>query len=254
MIACLCTACAQAQFRFNQPIKLTEENGLPTNTTRQVKLDDNGFVWIATNEGVCRFDGQTVKTYQHDPKDSASLIGSQVNAIASCNNEIWIGTTNGISVLDPTTQKFRHYQITEKGKTNSIQRNQSNGAQIFYKDKHNDLWIGTRTYGVFRYDKKTDNFIHFEPAHDIPPIFPFLGTYNNILSIEGHISNDSIIWAGSSGGLLEINKFTARVKGYSFPQKNTDYMISMNAMRRLYHHSNGLLYAIGSFFCVAIIF
>ncbi len=38
-------------------------DGLPGNTTYQVVQDDKGYMWITTNNGICRFDGKEFKTY-----------------------------------------------------------------------------------------------------------------------------------------------------------------------------------------------
>ncbi len=43
--------------------KLTDENGLPSQTVYQVMQDRNGLIWIATANGICSFDGKLVQNY-----------------------------------------------------------------------------------------------------------------------------------------------------------------------------------------------
>lgn len=42
------------------------ENGLPQNTVRSIEVDKRGFVWLATEFGLVRFDGQNFKVYNSE--------------------------------------------------------------------------------------------------------------------------------------------------------------------------------------------
>lgn len=44
----------------------TTDNGLPQNTVRAITQDDDGFIWLATDMGLVRFDGQSFVTYDKD--------------------------------------------------------------------------------------------------------------------------------------------------------------------------------------------
>ena len=64
----------------NIPFKhLTTENGLSNNKILDVIQDKTGFIWLATDDGLNRFDGYRFKVYRHKSKDSTSL----------SNNSIW---------------------------------------------------------------------------------------------------------------------------------------------------------------------
>ncbi len=43
--------------------QLTLEHGLPSNETYQVTQDAKGFIWICTDHGVARYNGQTFKSF-----------------------------------------------------------------------------------------------------------------------------------------------------------------------------------------------
>ena len=42
---------------------ISEEEGLPSNDVYDLMMDDEGFMWIATENGVCRYDGSTFSNY-----------------------------------------------------------------------------------------------------------------------------------------------------------------------------------------------
>lgn len=56
----------------------TNENGLPQNSIQGLELDKNGFLWIATQSGLLRFDGQQFKLYDrnHFPLMTSNRVGT----------------------------------------------------------------------------------------------------------------------------------------------------------------------------------
>lgn len=234
---------AAAQYRFDNAIRLTEDNILPSDDVRSIRLSEDGFVWIATNGGICRFDGQMARIYRHNPKDSGSLFPGTVNIALPMHNEIWVATNKGISVLDRASDKFRHYQINKKKGCDQPGSDFDGGAMVLYPDRQGDIWAGTRSQGAWLFDSTLNDFRNFPyPASAYPAIFPSLATNNSILSIEASLTDSSIVWIGTPSGLGEINKHTGEVKWYTFPQKDKDYQVGLNAFRRLYHHDDSLLY------------
>ncbi|NJO25020.1 MAG: hypothetical protein HC867_03330 [Bacteroidia bacterium] len=59
-ILCCCTVNISAQQHF---VQYNDKNGLPSNLVYFVYQDKKGFIWIATDEGVCRFDGSEFRHY-----------------------------------------------------------------------------------------------------------------------------------------------------------------------------------------------
>lgn len=54
----------------------TTSDGLPNNHIERIAQDRNGFLWIATWDGLSRFDGYEFRNYYHLPTDSTSLPSS----------------------------------------------------------------------------------------------------------------------------------------------------------------------------------
>jgi ligand-binding sensor domain-containing protein len=53
--------------------KITNKEGLSTIDVQDVVQDQTGFIWIATDEGLNRYDGYEIIVYKHDPDDPDSL-------------------------------------------------------------------------------------------------------------------------------------------------------------------------------------
>ncbi len=231
---------AEAQYTFNRAIQFTRENGLPVQFIRVVQTGDDGFIWMGSEEGLCRFDGQQFKVWKHDPANPRSLASDRIAAILPEKNRIWVGTSQGISVLDVRSDTFTNYRLDAQGKTAALAPNFDYVISALYKDADGDIWIGTRSCGVWKYIPEQDNFYQYPFSRETyPALVPALGSAETILNVEAH---DSTVWVGTTAGLQEINKRDGRVRWYTFPQPNKEYQVNLNAFRRLCYHADGKLY------------
>lgn len=225
-----------AQYVFEQSLLLNKEKGLPSDIVSSICKDPDGFVWMGTADGLCRFDGSHVKTYRNNPADSTSLIDNQVIDVKPFGNRIWVATNMGLSILDPHTERCTNYQIGPGGVIPGRRREPKQYINVLFADPYGDLWIGTQYNGVVRYRAQQRDFQVF--------------TYNDdaartewIISFTASTTNDSIVYAGTPAGLLEINRMTGQVRRYEFPQPTKELTVFTNAFRRIYCHDDGLLYA-----------
>ena len=241
------------QFKFEKPVVIGKEQGYHFNDITGAKKGKDGFIWMGSSEGICRFDGQQLKVFKLTDNLNNPPFDNKVATILPVENEIWAGTSQGLSVMNSRDYTFRHYQLTENGKSASVEKKVDQHVSVLFRDRSGNIWIGTRK-GIYMYDDKKDDFRFYPHSRkDSPVLFPSLGSDIPILSIEASQTNDSTIWAGTPAGLQEINKYTGRVKIYNYPQENKDYQIAVNAFRRLYHHDDGLLY-VGSWAAGANVF
>jgi ligand-binding sensor domain-containing protein len=234
---------AYPQVKFDKPVLIAKESGLPASSINSIRKGDDGFVWVGTREGLCRFDGLQVKIFRKGGDLRYSLFNDLVFNVLPVGDRVWMGTNQGISVLNTKDNSFKHYQLTRNGKLDSLKERFDQAVIYLYKDKTGGIWIGTRDSGLYLYDGPRDNFRSFPLSKEkYPPLVPSLGPATSILNISESKTNDSIIWAGTPGGLQEINKYTGHVSLFTFSKKSKDYQVAINAFRRLYHHDDGLLY------------
>lgn len=90
--------------------KITIENGLSQGMVFSMLQTRDGFLWVATKDGLNRYDGYNFKVFSHDPYDAFSL--AEDNAIVLFEDSrgwMWIGTdSKGIDIYDPLTGLFHH--------------------------------------------------------------------------------------------------------------------------------------------------
>src|SRR6266446_4282030 len=96
LLLVLCFACSQALaldpardlFQFSQQIWVAE-NGLPQNTIHRITQGKDGYIWIATEEGLARFDG--IKFTVFDRQNTPQLPSNNVRAVLEDRRgELWI--------------------------------------------------------------------------------------------------------------------------------------------------------------------
>src|SRR5690606_3165176 len=71
-------------------------DGLPSTTVPAIARDQEGYLWVATWDGLARYDGVGFRVWQHDPRDPASLPGNLIQALyVDGRNRIWVATEGG---------------------------------------------------------------------------------------------------------------------------------------------------------------
>lgn len=243
LIFLLITIPLASQYKFNQPVILDKEKGLPTNNVRAIAKGSDGFIWIATLEGLCRFDGLEVKVFKLNNDSAFSFFDNSLYTVVPSKNEVWVGSNQGISVLNTKTETFRHYQLGKKNKEKELVQRFDQRVETIFSDKQKRIWIGSRYKGLWYYDPEQDDFKKIEyPEEAYHKILPALASQHSVLSIAESKTNDSIIWAGTTAGLQEVNKYNGKVTWYTYAKEDKFFQAALNAFRRLYHHDNGLLY------------
>lgn len=88
---------------------------LPNLTIRNFAQDKVGYIWIATDNGLCRYNGQTYYYYQSEPDNPASLPANRVHDIRTDDEgTLWIATADGICIYNPLYDNFERL-LTKRG-------------------------------------------------------------------------------------------------------------------------------------------
>ena len=80
--------------------RYTLREGLPQMTVASLEAAPDGHLWVGTQEGLSRFDGQVFDVFRHQPGEPGSLASSSVDALAiDAAERLWIGTNDrGVEV------------------------------------------------------------------------------------------------------------------------------------------------------------
>jgi len=83
-------------------------HGLADNTVYCSKQDANGFLWLGTANGLCRFDGISFTSYQNSPQDERSICCNIVRDVQPVDSGLWIATDLGIDFYSFHDGVFHH--------------------------------------------------------------------------------------------------------------------------------------------------
>jgi len=134
------------------------DHRLSSNWVMNAEVDRDGTLWVGTSAGLDTLDsewGRFRRVVLPDP------LGPQVNAIAvDERNNKWIGTTNGLGVIN-NQGEFEHVFTTFNSK---ICNNEIWGIKI--DEKTGEVWIGT-VNGLSRYESG------IAPAKNLTEVTPY---------------------------------------------------------------------------------
>jgi ligand-binding sensor domain-containing protein len=146
------------------PTYYTSKSGIGHDNVRTIVADSSGFIWMATWDGLTRYDGTDFVNYFHDPADSTSLPYFSVSHIeVDCQDNLWVSTDNGIlSLFDRTTEEFRTVR--------SLGGVMLDDLAYFKNGPDGYIWLLLRK-GILRYHPVTTEAL-FQPwragDHEIP--------------------------------------------------------------------------------------
>ncbi|MFH1194256.1 MAG: two-component regulator propeller domain-containing protein [bacterium] len=192
----------KAQYRHFAFERVTIDDGLSNSSINCILQTTDGFLWIATKDGLNRFDGQNFKIFKHDPNSAASLPENYVMSLfESRNGTFWIGTWGGgLCKYDPVHESFI------KIKTDIVN---DNYVQCIDEDSNGFIWFGTLTGGFFKYKPQSKITVNFN-----------LNTNSALKLIKNNITSlvvnaDNSLWIGSWGsGFFLFNEQNNIVKHF----------------------------------------
>ena len=191
----------------------TENNGLPQNNIQAIVQDLTGYLWIGTESGLARFDGNNFRVFDSDntPEMTSNDI---ISLYLDPNGSLLISTYNG-GIL-----KYR------RGQFSSLNQELGLDPKVtgkLLRDSSGALWIGTKT-GLFRfYGGQLSRFIEAD------------GLPNNIITCLAE-DHKGIIWIGTYGG--GVSSF----KDNAFINYSTKDGLASNTIRCMYLDRNETLW------------
>lgn len=185
---------------------LTVQDGLSQNTVLDIYQDSVGYVWIATESGLNRFDGYTFKHYTQDRSSADALQSVFVWGIAEdSHTDLWLATKGGGLVRWIRSEdRFVSYRHNPDD-PNSIA---SDAVRAVWVGEDDIVWAGTRGGGLNRLDPQTGLFKRFQ--HDPANAASLSDDNVNAIIADGR----GHLWVGTRGGLSVMNVTTERFMRY----------------------------------------
>lgn len=233
-------------FGQTQPIfqKIDQSQGLSSSRITGIVKEKNGFIWISTQNGLNRYDGNTVKIYN---KQNSNIESNDISSIyLDSKNRIWLTTYgSGLNLYDRKNDQF----ISFKNSLNNQNSVISNRINTIIEDTKGNFWIGTeKGLCLFNYElNKFYRYTNIEKSKlNITSIYEdtkgnlWLGTFangllffnaknkkierinegskqiKNSINIIAELNSDKILLGTSGSGLLVVDLKTHKISNYFF--------------------------------------
>ena len=209
------------EFSNDRMCYLTKERGLPGETVNQIITDAIGQVWIATDNGVCRYNGRDLHIFPFPNETKKAIFTYSITFDA--HGTLYAATKKGIYQLNRGDNAFHRiypsiemaetalavgetlfvgnrqgFNVLQDGKVRTITVGSTptgieNGIRDIKLGEDGNVWFVSR-YGLHRYNLKIGHVTSYDIAHLLPPraalsrLLPvaghfFIGTKNNGLYI-----------------------------------------------------------------------
>lgn len=192
-VVALGSAFATAEINFNFKVAEFSEQ-LSQSSVSAITQSKSGELWVATQEGLNRYNGHELRNYRSSLSDEGSISSDVITAISeTADGTLYVATLGGgLNRYNPATDDFETLFASE----NSDQTPLSDNIYTLFADGSGYLWIGYE--GAFsRFNPETGTFRHFYETS----IESALGLVTSFLQVD-----QSILVSTTEVGILKINQ------------------------------------------------
>ncbi len=238
----------QAQYRFNNYKKLTIEDGLPSNYVFDIAEDSQGFIWLATANGLVRYDGSKFTKVEKIAADSMHLLSDYIVSLLVRGDSLWVGTKDGLSILNRTSGQISNHVLDRdhfKKDYGAGEIERRYFISDVVEDRQKNVWLAPAFGGFVKWDRQKKEFIHY-------PVFPDESLPSNYLQMDQtslvallqDTQQDSIFWGASRAGLLKLNTDTKEISRILFNDISDHYRFQINRKICMYQSpDNRMIYS-----------
>jgi AraC-like DNA-binding protein/DNA-binding NarL/FixJ family response regulator/streptogramin lyase len=171
---------------------------IANDSTQRVMIDDHinalasdkaGNLWIATDGGLQVYNPRVNQFSNYTKKNGKLRVNNITSLYYTANNQMLIGTSEGLIVMNISTAEMRHYT----GNSTNLKKFTNNYVTQVFEDSRGLVWVGTRE-GVNIWNPNTDNLDYLTEKRGL--------CNNNICGIAEDASHN--IWLSTSNGVSRV--------------------------------------------------
>lgn len=189
-------------------VKLGIEEGLSNENVISIAQDRDGFIWIATKDGLNRFDSNSFQVYKSSENEPNTICSNVLNYVYADKHDdvIWIASEkDGVDAYNYKSRVFTHYEHDYSNpEANDLG---ANGVTHIDGDEHGNIWFATYDGGIDVLNRETGRFTNYNVQNT-----PGLGSNYNWCVLY---DTDERVFAGHvTEGFSIINPKTGKAVNY----------------------------------------
>lgn len=205
-------------------------NVLPANNIADIIVDDDdNILWVATStDGVVRIDMSTGEGRPYNTSNS-KLSTNTIRCLARNENQIFVGTFDGLYVIDVATGNLSLHSRVDKG------RGTLSHFSIYSLcvDRSGGVWVGTYSGGADYYSRFNNRFVLHEPTDSH-------GVISGIFGPMAETSSGKVYVATEGGGLMEYDMNTGHSANFLFDTQSVP-SYSHNIVKSVFQENDTIL-------------
>jgi signal transduction histidine kinase/ligand-binding sensor domain-containing protein len=156
LLASLTLTAQEEYVRFK---RITINDGLSLSSVYDIYQDSKGFMWFGTEDGLNKYDGQTITVFGATTDMRSLLANKWVEDIyEDKSGMIWLGSRSGLTKYNPRKGTFTALQHDPDDEA-SLSNDTITAIEV---DLRNELWVGT-LHGLNHVDRFTNEVQRIEP-------------------------------------------------------------------------------------------
>ena len=185
---------------------LTVRDGLSQSTVEGFLQDSQGYLWIATESGLDRYDGNSLRVYRRERGDPHALASDYIWTIAEdARTDLWLATDGGgVAHWQRRSDQFELFRH-DPARPDSLA---SDSVRTLLIDASGSIWAGTLDRGLDLLDPATGVARHFRHRDDDPHSLAADAVFALYRDRSGGI------WIGTDGGLSRYDPATGGFSNY----------------------------------------
>ncbi len=177
-----------------------DPDSLSNDVVTRLLVDHHGTLWVATNDGLNRFNAATGRFTVYKP-DAQKRIVDYLELVEDQEGALWLGTdSSGLHRFDPATGKFTSYEH-DMDRPGTLSNNRVNSVHF---DRSGTMWVGTQN-GLDKFDSKAGTFTVYTQRDGLP------GNAIGCILEDDH----SNLWMSTNNGIARFDPQSAAVNSYS---------------------------------------
>lgn len=233
------------------PEAITDRQGLPQAFVPAIVQDQQGFIWMATLDGLARYDGRQFKVFQPTTDGQPGLSSAGIeNLLTDPRGNLWVKTYQGDLDWFDTRQetvvnfsrqpRYQHYAGRDT-------------LESYYPDRRQRLWVWLRHKGLLCFDLNSQQVRQYH--HQTGQAGSLAGNTITAVAEDGR----GQIWVATTAGLDRLDERTSTFVQYRHPpgdlfpdtpirvmhrRQNGDLLLVSERQLTLLDHRSGKMHAV----------
>ncbi len=207
-------SCCIADVKANGCLVFSSGHELPSSMVNQVIQDSDGVVWIATEDGLTRFDGADFVTFKKDETDTTALQNSYVKIVYEIRDgQFLVGTLSGLQLYDHATRQFTNIPVYIEG----MRFTQGVNVSCIVSGNDSLVMVGTSGHGIFVLKTHNGSLSLVQDSELLPNCF-----YIDKLMVDSHRN----LWVATlDRGVFVLDRGRSIIRNHTFDSNESCFSL-----------------------------